>query len=399
MSTDCKGLSQHDLTPSFIEEDYDSDLGSRSTSSTLSWTDETEKDAASKLKEHFERFEAALYSETNGEDLTDTERAECNIWKEHFPHLRVVGKRIIPIPIDPNENYEPEFYPADYEEVLACHSDNHEPPNTKKISIPREKCLQLIDKSHTKEELKDAVVDKLCERVLPSVIKKIEELSAEKLINTLAKNESIRIELKKDLEINGTSYPDKKTPSSTNFRNSYLKVDDLKQLTSQKLNQLGKKFPTITINDSASSTKSSKTKLKSVPQSSARITKKKSIPNEYETETPVENICVTPKKSNRHGILPPLEALAITPKLPSKRATSAMLRFARTQPRVRPFTTRNKTMFLLPVKNGFSGVSTKAQSGLINPLIEEKNNYASSLPPYSGRIYNRRCKLPPRWRY
>ena len=71
------------------------------TDSSLSWAeDELEKEATQTVKSIFTEIDSVLYSENDGEttELTKEILEECQLWKSRFPHLRIVGKSVNPVP-------------------------------------------------------------------------------------------------------------------------------------------------------------------------------------------------------------------------------------------------------------------------------------------------------------
>ena len=75
-----------------------SSLYERRTESSLSWADdELEKEASETVKDLFEDIDDVLFGDGGGEGrlrggpLSKELRQECDIWRQRFPHLRLVG--------------------------------------------------------------------------------------------------------------------------------------------------------------------------------------------------------------------------------------------------------------------------------------------------------------------
>lgn len=89
-----------------------SSLYERTTDSSLSWADdELEKETSDKVKALFQAIDHCLYQDGDSEDarpdtsdsfrsfkpsLSEELKAECQIWRDKFPHLRVSGAAILP---------------------------------------------------------------------------------------------------------------------------------------------------------------------------------------------------------------------------------------------------------------------------------------------------------------
>jgi len=70
------------------------------TDSSLSWADdEYEKETTETVRGLFEEVEQLFYSEPQaGHPQSSVQERECHLWREHFPHLRLLGRGIPLIP-------------------------------------------------------------------------------------------------------------------------------------------------------------------------------------------------------------------------------------------------------------------------------------------------------------
>ncbi|KAK9506343.1 hypothetical protein O3M35_008298 [Rhynocoris fuscipes] len=379
-----------------VEEESESDIGSRSTSSTLSWTDEAENGISEEMRNQYELFESALYSELDGEELPEPLLEEVAVWKQHSPHLRITGTQIVPTFHEVEDEY-----PEDYEEVLAAHSSEHEDV----IEQFREQC-SLSNNTEMKSKIKDT--DALFEK-RPSLKNKETTVHSENHYKTSPKkeNQSFHI-LEETLEIvEPPVHRARRAPLSSRGclnRHEYKcnHITEHEESTDQNLKppscRQRKLSPAkMQRRNLSSSFSASRASRRVSTAASARLPKRKSLVSESTPKirqlTESADTC-----SFRHGILPPIQTIAITPKLPSKRANSAMLRFSKTLPRTRPNTSKNKPVWLTPIDdsdhhNGQKDLDVLPRGdGHLSPL-------APSLPYCTASKQSKQVSIPRRWRY
>ncbi|XP_014283885.1 uncharacterized protein [Halyomorpha halys] len=118
-----KDVDENDVPWSSLS---DSSSGSCGSSSSFSWTDETDQSSARELEEQFQKFEEALYLESNPNELPQSLQDEFKIWAEYAPHIRIRGIQAKLNKRTENEGLE-DIYDVNYEEVLALHNSLESP--------------------------------------------------------------------------------------------------------------------------------------------------------------------------------------------------------------------------------------------------------------------------------
>lgn len=391
-----------------VEDESESDMGSRSTSSTLSWTDDAEREISEEMKTQFELFESALYSELDGEELPEPILNEVAMWKQHSPHLRINGTQITP-----TYNEVEEKYPEDYEEVFAIHSDKNDIADHFK-----EKCTisdNEIKSPKIRHDLSEKVVDQLFEKIWPDIIKNVEPTlnsTSPKIPSSKKENKSFHI-LDDALQVIESPFQkERRAPLSSRSclsRHDYKcnHIVEREESTDQNLKSPSvrhrKLSPARFQRRHPPCYSASRSTRRISTATSARLPKRKSLAPEFAPNIPqISESQVSDTGSTRHGILPPIQAIPITPKLPNKRANSAMLRFSKTYPRTRPNTSKNKAIFLTPIDD--SDISDKySECNRDAAVLSKGDAHLSPLAPprrfCSGSKQNRQPKVPRRWRY
>ncbi|KAF6207829.1 hypothetical protein GE061_016278 [Apolygus lucorum] len=411
---DGRNRSSTEWTPSIID---DSDFEGRSSSSTFSWTDEAECTIAEQLKLRYEQFEAALYSEAPSDTLTPSERAEKEIWDEYTPHLRVTGKKINLILSDRSPDGSSRSGSPGLVEIIAQHPEitsdlgsshkststqNERSSSCRSVSSKTKEATTKEDPA-VKEKMAKAIAEKLLEQACPNA----------KKVGLIPKTNKSHAASRKANSLSHTQYSTESDSSSFKENSHSFTVlpskdisrvaqpdISLKPINFQDMhphNQYRAKSSHLDSSDKAESKVFKPLSRNARNLSSARHSRRKFEKKEHETESMSDNPLDSPELTARHGFLPPIESLSVTPKLPSKRANSAMLRFTKTQPRTRPTTSRSKSLFLAPIES-FSVCSANSKFS-ITPIAEHSPSvFSAQLPHCSYRKMNQRTN-PPRWRY
>ncbi|XP_073978950.1 uncharacterized protein isoform X2 [Rhodnius prolixus] len=390
-----------------VEDESESDRGSRSTSSTLSWTDDAEREISEEMKAQFELFESALYSELDGEELPEPILNEVAMWKQHSPHLRING-----VQITPTYNEVDEKYPEDYEEVFAIHSDQNDIADYFKEQCTISDICE-IESPKSRNDLNEVVVDQLFEAIWPDILKNVEPnqnsrfTPSPKILPPKKDNKSFRV-------LDDSLQKERRAPLSSRSclsRHDYKcnHIVEREESTDQSL-----KSPTVRHRKLSparfqrrhpSCYSASRAARRISTATSARLPKRKSLAPEFAPPNipQISESQMSDSGSVRHGILPPIQAIPITPKLPNKRANSAMLRFSKTYPRTRPNTSRNKALFLTPIDDSDNSDKYPERNRDAEVFSKGDGHLTILAPPparfCSGTKQNRQTKAPRRWRY
>uniref|UniRef100_A0A0A9WAE7 Uncharacterized protein n=1 Tax=Lygus hesperus TaxID=30085 RepID=A0A0A9WAE7_LYGHE len=414
VTDDGRNRSSTEWTPSIID---DSDFEGRSSSSTFSWTDEADCSAAEQLKLRYEQFEAALYSEAPSDTLTPSERAEKEIWNEYTPHLRVTGKKINLIrseylPDGPSRTGTPGLSEiiAQHPEVTSDLGSSHKSSTTQNERSSSCRSVSSKTKESTtkedpavKEKMAKTVAEKLLEQAWPNakkvglVPKTTKSQAASRRANSMSQPQYSAESDSSSFKENSHSFTVLPSKEISRVAQPDISLKPINFQGQHPRTNYRAKSSHLDFSDKAESKAFKPLSRNSRNLSSARHSRRKSEKKEHETESMSDNPLESPELTARHGFLPPIESLSVTPKLPSKRANSAMLRFTKTQPRTRPTTSRSKSLFLAPIES-FS-VSSANSKFAITPIAEHSPSvFSSQLPHCPYRKMNKRTN-PPRWRY
>lgn len=144
--------------------DWECDGGSRSWSSSASWSDDVEGEATSRLRQQLQDIDSVLYGEASPKILPCALRQEVAQWRATFPHLRVCGTKP---PVGPR----PEETEEGKEEVYASHGDATEESDVKEDA-------EQID---IRNQLKCEVMQKLFDKVRTEMVSCVESKSVKGL--------------------------------------------------------------------------------------------------------------------------------------------------------------------------------------------------------------------------
>lgn len=291
----------------------DSSSGSCGSSSSFSWTDET--DQSRELEEQFQKFEEALYLESNPKDLPRSLQDEYKIWAEYSPHIRIRG-----IQAKLNERTENEgdgdIFDVNYEEVLALHdSTKTSDKNTSPASDTSNNDVSPTTQAETVNKLFDENWPIIQERIEP-IVKPVSAYESKDGVKMLER-----------FETNPKTTNSQKILSRSNSSRSYLRDSSPRKANVDYGSQFSCPFSTrgvILHNDNYSSRHLSGRESSRVPRTSVRKSRIKRI-STFSAKIPdnshsnrskqiTNNKKSKTQASDRTVILPPIEALAIKPK-------------------------------------------------------------------------------------
>lgn len=326
-------------------------------SSTQSWLDETEVTTTKELQEQYDKFEAALYLEEDASDLPKSLQDEVKIWSEHSPHIRVRGVKanICERPKSLREEEEP--YGSDYEEILASHGSLEE--NIEKTLSFSDDVKEVIGNCSSgkqeviKEDLKNAIVDRLFDQAWPKVLEKFEPVI--KSMSARRKKTSLQSFDNTDSCIEALkNHINRNSASRCNSSRSYMREMLIRKPFVDSTTEYQSLLSSHGLRGYYSSTQPHsrppvrRPLHKSAPKTCVNRTSNSPSPKanvqSYLSGKETEKRKPALKKPDQPIVLPPIEVLAITPQEPDKKCLSAWMRFSKTLPRVGSNSSKDKNI-------------------------------------------------------